>query len=262
MKGLISEIKKNHWRGFLAKSNANLSFEAFNYTKPAGSHAIAPLYRQDRTLATNKNEQARLLFEGTSVVQNECDVSDIPQDNTPTRPMHIPPITKHELEEIIRKLLSKKAKGEDGIPNELIKIAKSILSPKMKTVFNACLRNGYFPQSWRTATTAILRKFDKEDYSEAGAYRPIALLSCFGKVLETAIAQRITYWAEIHRIIAKGHMGGRRQHSTDDAFVILTSWIHHKWREGKIIPGLFLDVKSAYPSVQRNRLIHTLREKN
>lgn len=54
-------------------------------------------------------------------------------------------------------------------------------------------------------------------------------------------------------------MGGRRQPSVEDAFVILTSWIHRKWREGKVVSGLFLDVKSAYPSVNKTRLIDTLR---
>lgn len=57
-------------------------------------------------------------------------------------------------------------------------------------------------------------------------------------------------------------MGGGRQHSTDDAFIILLSWIHQKWREVKIVTGLFLDVKSAYPSVHEMRLLHTLHSKN
>lgn len=112
-----------------------------------------------------------------------------------------------------------------------------------------------------TITSCLISKELQDDYSEAGAYRPIALLSCLGKVLETILAKRLTFWAETHMVLAQGHMGGRRQHSTDDAFVILTSWIYHKWREGKVVSGLFLYVKSAYPSVQKQRLTHTLRRK-
>lgn len=184
-------------------------------------------------------------------MNNVCDVSDVlSQDRSNTQVNH-PQISEHEVAEIIRGLPSKKAKGGDGIPNELIKIAESNLTPILTKVFNECLTRGYFPRAWRTATTAILRKFDKDNYSEAGSYRPIALLSCLGKVFETLIAKHVTYWAETRKILAQGHMGGRRQHSTDDAFVILTSWVHHKWREGKIVSGLFLDVKSAYPSVHK-----------
>lgn len=261
VKRLINELKRHHWRAFLAKAHGNLSFKAFSYTAPHGSNTVAPLYRRDKTLATDKNEQAKLLFLGTSVVHNECDDSDIPPTHTQTGPLPFPSLTEYEIEEILGKLPSKRAKGEDGIPNELLKLAKSLLAPKMKSIFNACLKYGYFPTTWKTAMTAILRKQDKDDYSEAGAYRPIALLSCLGKVLETVIARRLAYWAETHKIIAQGHMGGRRQHSTDDAFVILTSWIHSKWREGKIVSGLFLDVKSAYPSVNRHQLTHILNQK-
>lgn len=162
---------------------------------------------------------------------------------------------------MLRKIPSNRATGTDEVPNELLKLAKSLLVPCLVTIFNACLKFGYFPQAWRTATTAILRKHDKDDYSEPGAYRPIALLSCMGKVLETLLTRRIAHWAETNKAIAHGHMGGRRQHSTDDAFVILTSWVHQKWREGKIVSGLFLDVKSAYPSVHKTRLLHILRQK-
>ncbi|MBW0500971.1 hypothetical protein O181_040686 [Austropuccinia psidii MF-1] len=43
---------------------------------------------------------------------------------------------------------------------------------------------------------------------------------------------------------------------------MLSTWIHHKWREKKLIVGAFLDVKSAYPTVYRERLIHSLRIKS
>lgn len=257
----INELKRTHWRTFLAKAQSGLTFKAFKYTQTQGSNAIAPLYRDDRSLATDKDEQAKLLFKGTSVVNNVCNTSDITDHIQILAPLDHPRTSEHEVGEVIRGLLLRKAKGGDGVPNELIKIAESILTPILTRVFNECLTQGYFPKTWKTATTAILRKFDKEDYSEAGAYRPIALLSCLGKVFETVLARRITYWAETNKILAQGHMGGRRQRSTDDAFVILTSWIYHKWREGKVVSGLFLDVKSAYPSVHKQRLTDLLRKK-
>lgn len=82
-----------------------------------------------------------------------------------------------------------------------------------------------------------------------------------GKVLETVITPRLAHWAKTNQVLAPGHVGGRSQHSIKDAFVILTSWIHYKWREGQIVSGLFLDVKSAYPSVHKKRLIHKLTQK-
>lgn len=239
----INDLKKRHWRLFLSKAKGSLTFKAFKYKTTQTTNLVAPLYRPDRTLATKKCEQAALLFKGTSVVLNHCDTGDIPETPPQQSEFEHPPITHHEIKEILKRIPSKRATGTDGIPNEILKLAESILILCLSTLFNARLKTGYFPQAWRTATTAKLRKNNKDDYSESGAYRPIALLSCMGKVFETLITRRMAHWAETNRTIAAGHMGGRRQHSTDVAFVILTSWIHHKWRRGKIVSGLFLDVK-------------------
>lgn len=262
VRGKINELKRAHWRTFLAKSNGNMTFKASRYTQSQSTTAVAPLYRQDRTLATDKGEQAELLFQGTSVVNNICDVSDVPDIPLGDEENEHPHITDYEVEEVLKRLPAKRAKGGDGTSKEILKLAKSLLLPYLVSIFNACLKHSHFPRVWRTATTAVLRKHDKEDYSEAGAYRPIALWSCLGKVFETVITRRISHWAETNHILAQGHVGGRRQHSVKDAFVILTSWIHHKWREGKIVSALFLDVKSAYPSVHKKRLINTLMEQN
>lgn len=202
-------MKRNHWRAFLAKANNALSFKAFKYTSTQTSSLISPLYRRDRSLATDKNKQAELLFKGTSVVQNYCDTSDVTMTQPQTPALTHPDITAHEVDEVLKKIPSGRATGNNEIPNEILKLAKPLLLPHLVTVFNECLKHGYFPRKWRTATTAILRKNDKEDYSEPGAYRPIALLSCLGKILETLLTRRMAHWAETNHVIAHGHMGGR-----------------------------------------------------
>lgn len=255
----MEKLKRAHWRRFLATADNNLTFKALAYTLPTTTGSVAPLYREDRSMATDKEEQAELLFFGTSVALTECHLPDTQPTPPPTRGP-IPIIPPHEVETIIDSLPKKKAKGPDAIPNELIKIAKSELSPILASIFNHCLKTSFYPPQWKQAITAIIRKQGKGDYSEAGAYRPIALLSCMSKVFESVLTRRLAYWAETNKVIAEGHTGGRRQHSVDDAFVMLTTWIKHKWRQGLIVSGLFLDVKSAYPSVHTKRLIHTLRE--
>ncbi|KAG0143123.1 hypothetical protein CROQUDRAFT_13838, partial [Cronartium quercuum f. sp. fusiforme G11] len=95
------------------------------------------------------------------------------------------------------------------------------------------------------AIMVILRKNNKDDYSEPEAYT-MSMKCCLGKTFETSIARCISPWAETWQAIAQGHMGGRCQHGTNNAFVISTSWIKQKWREDKIVSSLFLDVKSSY----------------
>lgn len=242
-----------------------MTYKAFSYTKPPSSAGVLPLYRQDRLLATYKPEQAILLFEGTSIAKTNVDLSDIPAG---VSDLHIDPevappplITPFELVQIVHGLPNKKAKGPDDLANELIKLAFPAICDSMVRVFNACLKLAYFPDEWKVTTTVILRKQDKPDYSEPGAYRPIALLSCLGKVFESIISRRLTYWAEKTQAIAPGHMGGRRFRSTEDAGISLVTWIKIQWRRGLIVTGLFLDVKSVFLSVHTTRLWYTLKEK-
>ncbi|MBW0464777.1 hypothetical protein O181_004492 [Austropuccinia psidii MF-1] len=140
-------------------------------------------------------------------------------------------------------------------------MAKPIITPHLMKAFNECLQIGEFPKNWKIAMTVILRKAAKEDYSNPNGYRPIALLNTLGKLFKRIINDRLVHWAERSGAIAQGHMGGWKGHNINDALVLLTSWIKAKWREGKIATGTFLDVKSAYPTVHRERLIHTLRSK-
>lgn len=261
----VSIMKQVHWKRFVASCTGSMTYKAFSYTKPPSSAEVLPLYRGDKSLATHKPEQAALLFNGTSIARTEADLSDIPTSSSDS---HVnpeldppPPITIFELERTVRTLPNKKAKGPDGIANELIKLALPSISDYLVRIFNTCLKLAYFPKMWKTATTVILRKQDKPDYSDPGAYRPIALLSCLGKVLETIISRRLTYWAEKANVIAPGHMGGRRFRSTEDAGISLVTWIKIKWRRGLIVTGLFLDVKSAFPSVHTKRLWYTLKTK-
>ncbi|MBW0472683.1 hypothetical protein O181_012398 [Austropuccinia psidii MF-1] len=69
------------------------------------------------------------------------------------------------------------------------------------------------------------------------------------------------HWAHKTGAISEGHFGGRKGRNIEEAMILLDSWIKEKWREGKVVAGLFLDVKSAYPAVHRETLIKVLTQK-
>lgn len=257
----VFRAKLDHWKRFLATSSGAKAFKAFKYGKPPSSGEVAPLYRPDGSITSYKEDQAELLFRGTSVAHIDTDLSDIPSGwSALTRDprLDFTPLISEEIDQVITGLPVKKAKGPDQIAKELIKIAYPVIAHQLLNILNACLELGHFPNPWRSATTAIIRKHDKDCYSQPNSYRPIALLNCLGKVFEKIITNRMTFWAETSNALSKNHMGGRKEFSVEDAGVILTTWIRNKWREGKIVAGLFLDVKSEYPSVHKIRLIHTL----
>ncbi|MBW0499329.1 hypothetical protein O181_039044 [Austropuccinia psidii MF-1] len=257
----VWELKSNHWKRFLAEKGPDHAYQAYRFTRNKQNEEITPLKNGEGNLTSDVTEKSDLLFHGTSIVDTTADLRDIPIRKQPNRPTTFPLITEDEIENAIAELPNKKAPGPDGIPNELIKISKPLLTMHLLYLYNACLRQGNYPSIWKETRTAIIRKAAKDDYTDPNAYRPIALLDTLGKLFEKIINRRLTHWAHQTNTIHPGHVGGRPGRSINDAFVTLTSWIHHKWREGKMVMGIFLDVKSAYPLVQKARLIHILEKK-
>ena len=143
-------------------------------------------------------------------------------------------------------------------------MTKEWLVPVLSPLFDATLRNGYHPNAWKRATTLVLRKPNKEDYTTPKAYRPIALLNSMGKILELIIARRLSQLAETHNMLPQTQMGARKGRSTDTALRLLTEQIHTIWD----LPGpkrvatiLSIDISGAYDNVLRPRLIHNLRKR-
>ncbi|MBW0535408.1 hypothetical protein O181_075123 [Austropuccinia psidii MF-1] len=169
--------------------------------------------------------------------------------------------TKKEVKRTISSLPNRKAPEPDDIPNDLIQIAETLLTPHLTCLLNLCSKEGRFPTLWKSSSTAIIRKAAKDNYTDPNAYRPITLLNTLGKHFKKMINTRLNNWAHTSKVIHPGHVGGTPARGINDAFTALTSWISHKWREGKVVVGMFLDVKLAYPLVQEERLIHFLKQK-
>src|SRR5450432_3109989 len=81
---------------------------------------------------------------------------------------------------------------------EFLKAMGHPMIEAITSLLNACWAAGYYLERFKEARTIVLKKPEKEDYSIPKAWRPIALLSIIGKVIETVIAQRIQRLAEDH----------------------------------------------------------------
>ena len=127
----------------------------------------------------------------------------------------------------------------------------------------ACLQLEHFPTQFRAAQVVVLRKPGKTiaQQQTAGAYRPISLLSAIGKVIETAISQRIAAAAESQGLLPETQMGNRPERSTDLAIKLVVDATHTAWRHGAIASLLQLDIKGAFDTVNHTRLLHTLQYK-
>ena len=154
-----------------------------------------------------------------------------------------------------------KAPGPDDIPVlVLVKLWPAIRKPLFE-LFEVCLRLGYYPGAWREAISLILRKPKRPDYSLPNAYRPIALLCTMGKLFETLIARRLSFLADYHNLLPNTHIGCRPGRSTEDGIIAITERIKNEWRKGNVVGALLIDIKNAFPSISKQRLLYDLQKR-
>ncbi len=169
--------------------------------------------------------------------------------------------TTEEIQTIIAGSRPDKCPGSDAIPNRFLKAMGSPLIEVLTNLINACLKLSYFPKQFRHARTIVLRKPGKPNYSDPGAWRPIALLNTLGKILETVLARKITDIAENNGLLPDSQMGNRKHRSTDTALDLLLKQIHTVWALKKAASVLSLDIAGAFDTVNHTRLLDNLRIK-
>jgi hypothetical protein len=166
--------------------------------------------------------------------------------------------TPEEIERAIMTSSPKKAPGRDGIPFACLRQVYAAIPDHVNAFYSTLGAKGYHPRSWREATTAIIPKPNKPDYSSVKAYRPIALLNCMGKILEKLMATRLAQMAEAHHLLHPDQIGGRPQHSAIDAAMALMHEIETNAGTKWVTLALFLDVRGAFDNVSSAHLLHTM----
>ncbi|GIY45063.1 probable RNA-directed DNA polymerase from transposon BS [Caerostris darwini] len=162
-------------------------------------------------------------------------------------------ILTQEVEEIISKIKLNKSPGPDNIPGELVKEMYYANRNWFTDLFKKLLKIGSFPTSWKTANVVFLPK-EKKDLSLAEHYRPICLLSSWGKTFDKLIAKRIVYHLELNNFFNSNQFGFRRKKSTITAIQNIKSFVNQASDENKMVCLISLDIKNAFNSVNWNLL--------
>lgn len=253
----ILRLKHEHRKNYLLELDDKSLFSAVWFTDgPSPPSFIPPLRSPSGHLTSDPEIQAELLFNGTSAPTIDIDLSNIV--HPPPRPRLSLPFTLNEARQVIRGLKPSKAPGPDKIPSRVLQLGGDHLATCIVNIANACLNLGFFLSQWKTAKSVILQKVGKPDYSNPGAYQPIALLNTLSKTFEAMLANRLRDFAESNHLLNPGHFGGRQRRSTTDALVYLTTWIKAKLKESKYVGALFVDVQAAFPTVHPSCLAATL----
>ena len=221
----IRQQKKAHWEDFLAE-DVNI-WQVARYMKP-GAHSafdkIPPLKKSDGSVTREKSEQAAELLKTFFPPLPETieDEGGHPQRS----PVEMPRVTMGEIERRLFAASPWKAPGDDGIPVGVWKQIWPVVRDQVLCLFQTSLDEGSLPSQWRNAKIIPLRKPDKPNYTLAKAYRPISLLATLGKILESVVADRISYMVEEYGLLPTNHFGARKKRSTEQALTLLQEHIY------------------------------------
>ena len=146
------------------------------------------------------------------------------------------------------KTKSKEAPGIDGIQNIVLKYLSKKANAQITYIFNACLKQGYFPSSWQKAKILPIQKPGK-DKSLSQSYRPISLLNTLSKLLEKIILNRLHKHELQHKQFIPDQFGSRPKHWTVQQLVRLTDSVSLNFNINKSTCALFLNMEKAFDMV-------------
>jgi hypothetical protein len=254
----VERARKNTWRNCVNKVNKKIIWRLKNWITNTPTSTFIPTLDGH---ATTNEQKFITLQEAFFPKPPPADLSDISSTTYPQEIPYEPLITIRQIREAINRLAPDKAPDPDEISNRVLKNTLHFIERHLQILTQASLNLGYFPKSFKHTTTIVLRKPRKPNYTKAKAYRPIALENTLGKVMESIIAEILSYLTETHELLPPQHYGGRPGRSAEDALMILSENIHQAWREKKIYTAIFMDVAGAFNNVHHERLIHNLRKR-
>ena len=146
------------------------------------------------------------------------------------------PIISEDINLEISILQDNKAQGLYSSPVRLLKLAKSVISVPLTTIFNQSICSGIFPSKLKCAK--IIPIFKDEDESLPENYRPISLLSIYKWIFEKLTYSRLTKFVKDCNILYDQQYGFSSKHSTQHAILDIVNTILQNIDNSKFLCGV------------------------
>lgn len=159
-----------------------------------------------------------------------------------------------ELLETIKKRNGKKSYGTDRTPMFVIKHWSHFLIMEVVILFNHCLANNYFPNTWKEAMVIPIPKAAK-DNSIITNYRPISMLQSIAKLFEKKIETIIRKYLEENNLLYDMQFGFRAGMNTSHPLSLMQKQISNGLNRGETTSVVLLDIQSAFDTVWQDALI-------
>lgn len=257
-KRAIRKARKSYWRKVMGElRDPKDLFRAVKWHSAIGRHNLPPL-EHEGTTTTTAEEQATMLLD-YHIQPSTTEATATP----PAAPVNQQwpvrgwlPFSEAEVHHAISKPANT-APGPDGISNSVWKLTWEVLKGHITAHFNNCVRSGYHPKRYRTASLVVIRKPGRNPKSPR-SYRLISLLSTLGKGIERVVARRMAMEAIHYGIIPVDYAGAVPHRSAEDLTLKLADKIQSGLESRLKTSFLTFDVKGAFDAVKKERLLRRL----
>ena len=135
--------------------------------------------------------------------------------------------------------------GPDKIHYAFVKHLPDVQLYEILKLINYIWCTENFPFEWRHYVVIPILNPGKPA-NTPDSYRPIQLPSCFSKVMERMVANRLTWYADRHQLISNYQCPFKKGRRTSDHLIRLESEVRQGFFCNKYTLAIFLDLKSTY----------------
>lgn len=168
--------------------------------------------------------------------------------------LSIPYITEEDVLKALKKFKNKLTTGPDGIPAFLLKDCAVIFALPLSIIFNLSLQTATFPQIW--STSKICPVFKKGNKTAIENYRPIVILSNFGKLFEVVLYDILFFHVKSQISDCQhGFIAGR---STTTNLISVTQFIANTLDQGGQVDIVYTDLSKAFDRLDHGLLLYKM----
>jgi hypothetical protein len=169
--------------------------------------------------------------------------------------------TEQEIDSVINKLANKAAPGTDDITPTMWKLlwrhCKELVIMMIQEVW---LHPESMPKEWSELKMTLLPKHI-DAATDPTKVRTICMAQVILKVITSIIRERLHDQATTKDLLPDQQFGFRPKRSAGDAYFGLRSEIMNCWNNGRYPIAALVDIKKAFDSVNRRKLIRLLVER-
>ena len=166
-------------------------------------------------------------------------------------------VSEKDVLKILKSIKPKKCYGLDSITSEVLKLGAKVLVVPLTYIINTSIKSRKYPTKWKEAKVIPLHK--KGDRKSIKNYRPVALLSVSGMILERVVALQIENFFETNNLFGGFQFGFRNKKSTISEMLTLFDTIYEGKEMKKEILVVLYDLSSAFDTVSHEILLKKLK---